>query len=108
MSSTGAHTPRSHFGGQSNYSNQQQQKSTSSKEQRPRTTTYICGECNELVKIIENTWANDQMIALLFFYQFLCYSDVELRERERIACKICGFRILYKKRATHPMVFDCR
>ena len=55
MSSTGAHTPRSHFGGQSNYSNQQQQKSTSSKEQRPRTTTYICGECNELVKIIENT-----------------------------------------------------
>lgn len=50
--------------------------------QKPAEAVYTCGEC---------------------------FSDVKLKpNHDRLACKLCGFRILYKKRTEKLIVFDCR
>ena len=52
------------------------------KEQtQARVTIYICGDCNE-----EN----------------------EIRARDPIRCRECGYRILYKKRTSRLVVLDAR
>ncbi|XP_065345592.1 DNA-directed RNA polymerases I, II, and III subunit RPABC4 [Cloeon dipterum] len=59
------------------------QTSTSSKEQvQPKQpTVYICGECHH-----EN----------------------EMRQKDAIRCRECGYRIMYKRRTKRLVVFDAR
>ncbi|XP_033251810.1 DNA-directed RNA polymerases I, II, and III subunit RPABC4-like [Drosophila miranda] len=53
----------------------------SSKENVKTAMTYICGECHH-----EN----------------------EMRPRDPIRCRECGYRIMYKKRTKRLVVFDAR
>ena len=43
--------------------------------------TYICGEC---------------------------HAENDIRQRDPIRCRECGYRILYKKRTKRLIVFDAR
>lgn len=49
--------------------------------QQPSAMVYICGECHR-----EN----------------------EIRARDPIRCRECGYRILYKKRTKRMVVYDAR
>ena len=51
------------------------------KAQQPTAMIYICGECHK-----EN----------------------EIRSRDPIRCRDCGYRILYKKRTKRLVVYDAR
>ncbi|KAF2368682.1 RNA polymerase archaeal subunit P/eukaryotic subunit RPABC4 [Trinorchestia longiramus] len=48
---------------------------------KPLSMTYVCGEC---------------------------HMDNEMRTRDPVRCRSCGYRILYKKRTTRLIVFDAR
>jgi DNA-directed RNA polymerase I, II, and III subunit RPABC4 len=48
---------------------------------KPHPMIYICGECRE---------------------------ETEIRPKDAICCRQCGFRILYKKRCRKLMVYDAR
>ena len=37
-----------------------------------------------------------------------CHSENELRQRDTIRCRECGYRIMYKKRTDRLVVFDAR
>ncbi|XP_012278817.1 DNA-directed RNA polymerases I, II, and III subunit RPABC4 [Orussus abietinus] len=37
-----------------------------------------------------------------------CHHDNEIRPREPIRCRKCGYRIMYKKRTKRLVVFDAR
>ena len=78
MDGSGAHTPRAtpHDGASGLVD-----IASEMENQKPKATTYICGEC---------------------------YQEVTLKEREAIRCKLCGFRILYKQRTERLIVFDAR
>ncbi|XP_051161147.1 DNA-directed RNA polymerases I, II, and III subunit RPABC4 [Leptopilina boulardi] len=56
--------------------------STSKSESTPKQTmVYVCGECHR---------------------------DNEIRPRDAIRCRECGYRIMYKKRSKRFVVFDAR
>jgi len=61
----------------------QSQAQTSSKEQSvsKQPMVYICGEC---------------------------HNENEIRARDPIRCRECGYRIMYKKRTKRLIVFDAR
>ena len=37
-----------------------------------------------------------------------CHSENEIRPRDAIRCRECGYRIMYKKRTKRLIVFDAR
>uniref|UniRef100_A0A915BHA3 DNA-directed RNA polymerases I, II, and III subunit RPABC4 n=1 Tax=Parascaris univalens TaxID=6257 RepID=A0A915BHA3_PARUN len=37
-----------------------------------------------------------------------CHSENEIRPKDAIRCRDCGYRILYKKRCRKLMVYDAR
>ncbi|ENN72310.1 DNA-directed RNA polymerases I, II, and III subunit RPABC4 [Dendroctonus ponderosae] len=37
-----------------------------------------------------------------------CHSENEIRPRDPIRCRECGYRIMYKKRTKRLVVFDAR
>lgn len=37
-----------------------------------------------------------------------CHSENEIRPRDAIRCRECGYRIMYKKRTRRLIVFDAR
>jgi DNA-directed RNA polymerase I, II, and III subunit RPABC4 len=37
-----------------------------------------------------------------------CHSENEIRQRDAIRCRECGYRIMYKKRTKRLIVFDAR
>lgn len=37
-----------------------------------------------------------------------CHSENEIRPKDPIRCRECGYRILYKKRCRKLMVYDAR
>ncbi|XP_031789099.1 DNA-directed RNA polymerases I, II, and III subunit RPABC4 isoform X6 [Nasonia vitripennis] len=37
-----------------------------------------------------------------------CHHDNEIRPRDPIRCRECGYRIMYKKRTKRLVVFDAR
>ncbi len=37
-----------------------------------------------------------------------CHSENEIRQRDTIRCRECGYRIMYKKRTKRLIVFDAR
>ncbi|XP_076264684.1 DNA-directed RNA polymerases I, II, and III subunit Rpb12 [Rhynchophorus ferrugineus] len=37
-----------------------------------------------------------------------CHSENEIRPRDPIRCRECGYRIMYKKRTKRLIVFDAR
>ncbi|KAG7175069.1 DNA-directed RNA polymerases I, II, and III subunit RPABC4-like [Homarus americanus] len=37
-----------------------------------------------------------------------CHAENEMRPRDPVRCRSCGYRILYKKRTTRLIVFDAR
>ncbi|XP_034935194.1 DNA-directed RNA polymerases I, II, and III subunit RPABC4 [Chelonus insularis] len=37
-----------------------------------------------------------------------CHHDNEIRARDPIRCRECGYRIMYKKRTKRLVVFDAR
>lgn len=37
-----------------------------------------------------------------------CHRDNEIRPRDPIRCRECGYRIMYKKRTKRLVVFDAR
>ena len=37
-----------------------------------------------------------------------CHSENEIRPRDAIRCRECGYRIMYKKRTRRLIVFDVR
>ncbi|XP_031370571.1 DNA-directed RNA polymerases I, II, and III subunit RPABC4, partial [Apis dorsata] len=44
-----------------------------------------------------------------FFFVFVeCHHDNEIRPRDPIRCRECGYRIMYKKRTKRLVVFDAR
>ncbi|KAF2902580.1 hypothetical protein ILUMI_03606 [Ignelater luminosus] len=55
--------------------------SSDSKETAKTPMVYICGEC---------------------------HSENEIRPRDPIRCRECGYRIMYKKRTKRLIVFDAR
>ena len=58
---------------------------------------YICGECHryksKLSKILQ---------------KYVFFSENEIRPRDAIRCRECGYRIMYKKRTKRLIVFDAR
>ncbi|BFZ21346.1 hypothetical protein BsWGS_24385 [Bradybaena similaris] len=55
--------------------------SKESQASRPQTMIYICGEC---------------------------HAENEIKARDPIRCRECGYRIMYKKRTRRLIVFDGR
>lgn len=37
-----------------------------------------------------------------------CHQENEIKARDPIRCRECGYRIMYKKRTTRMIVFDAR
>ncbi|XP_074109885.1 DNA-directed RNA polymerases I, II, and III subunit Rpb12 [Cotesia typhae] len=37
-----------------------------------------------------------------------CHHDNEIRQKDSIRCRECGYRIMYKKRTKRLVVFDAR
>ncbi|KAL7635661.1 UNVERIFIED_CONTAM: hypothetical protein RMT77_013478 [Armadillidium vulgare] len=37
-----------------------------------------------------------------------CHSENEMRPRDPVRCRNCGYRILYKRRTNRLIVFDAR
>ncbi|MPC16277.1 DNA-directed RNA polymerases I, II, and III subunit RPABC4 [Portunus trituberculatus] len=37
-----------------------------------------------------------------------CHTENEMKPRDPVRCRSCGYRILYKKRTTRLIVFDAR
>ncbi|XP_011138943.1 DNA-directed RNA polymerases I, II, and III subunit RPABC4 [Harpegnathos saltator] len=54
---------------------------SSKSESTPKAMVYICGEC---------------------------HNDNEIRQKDPIRCRECGYRIMYKKRTKRLVVFDAR
>lgn len=50
-------------------------------KEAPRATVYLCGDCHR---------------------------DNEIRARDPIRCRECGYRIMYKKRTYRLVVLDAR
>jgi len=37
-----------------------------------------------------------------------CGSEIEIKSEDAIRCRMCDFRILYKKRARQPIQYEAR
>lgn len=37
-----------------------------------------------------------------------CQEEIQIRPKDQIKCRSCGYRILYKKRTKRLIVFDAR
>ncbi|XP_076036507.1 DNA-directed RNA polymerases I, II, and III subunit Rpb12 [Oratosquilla oratoria] len=37
-----------------------------------------------------------------------CHAENEMRPKDPVRCRSCGYRILYKRRTTRLIVFDAR
>uniref|UniRef100_A0AAQ6IDX5 DNA-directed RNA polymerases I, II, and III subunit RPABC4 n=1 Tax=Anabas testudineus TaxID=64144 RepID=A0AAQ6IDX5_ANATE len=44
----------------------------------------------------------------LFFLTAECHTENEIKARDPIRCRECGYRIMYKKRTKRLVVFDAR
>nr|XP_033789034.1 DNA-directed RNA polymerases I, II, and III subunit RPABC4 [Geotrypetes seraphini] len=42
------------------------------------------------------------------FYLIECHTENEIKARDPIRCRECGYRIMYKKRTKRLVVFDAR
>uniref|UniRef100_A0A8W8NQ29 DNA-directed RNA polymerases I, II, and III subunit RPABC4 n=1 Tax=Magallana gigas TaxID=29159 RepID=A0A8W8NQ29_MAGGI len=60
---------------------EQSKDSSNTDPRKQQTMIYICGECHQ-----EN----------------------EIKARDPIRCRECGYRIMYKKRTKRMIVFDAR
>jgi len=37
-----------------------------------------------------------------------CQEEIQIKPKDQIRCRVCGYRILYKKRTKRLIVFDAR
>ncbi|XP_061754343.1 DNA-directed RNA polymerases I, II, and III subunit RPABC4 [Nerophis ophidion] len=44
----------------------------------------------------------------MFYICGECHKEIEIKARDPIRCRECGYRIMYKKRTNRLVVFDAR
>lgn len=65
---------------------------------------YVCG--GKIIKLNKCFIKNN--LTKLFFVVPECHFENEMRPRDAIRCRECGYRIMYKKRTKRLVVFDAR
>lgn len=86
---------------------------TTSKESATKQAMiYVCGGNNSisLKNILANlTFAqNNKFNEIPEFLTSECHAENEMKPRDPIRCRDCGYRIMYKKRTKRLVVFDAR
>lgn len=56
---------------------------------------------------MENAQANNANKAMIYVCGE-CHAENEIKARDPIRCRECGYRIMYKKRTRRMIVFDAR
>nr|ACM09348.1 DNA-directed RNA polymerases I, II, and III subunit RPABC4 [Salmo salar] len=54
------------------------------------------------------TAMSDVVAAEMFSLLTECHTENEIKARDPIRCRECGYRIMYKKRTKRLVVFDAR
>lgn len=57
-----------------------------------------------------NTEDNKEEVRKLGIEYFCaqCQDEIQIKPKDQIRCRACGYRVLYKKRTTRLIVFDAR